>query len=866
MKYFLLGLALLLCGRSSLSAKLTPVAPAPLELLKPESDGVFQDAKGGSHPWSIGQAHFLRWDGLPYLPVGAAFQPQSWARDASEAAWAKDKAALDMLGKRGVHDVVLSAGATGLTHVSLAAVQQVLDYLDANHFQYGLEIADFPQNPLTGYIVKPAVYRNPLPSASGPTTFRHIPGLAGAFYMLVSPRDGEIEESGTARVLDAETAQVTLKTPATDDVLLLYPQRLYFMGTPESRLPDLWEGYDEYRDRLLGFFSHLRLGPGFRFFLDPFTRQLGFGGEVENVIPTTDGFRLDFEAWLDKKYHHNVDDLNRGWGIRDHDLPDFAAAARSLPLWSGSKGVPAVYDPVKKVAYAVLNKPRIGGHVWDDLQQFRIASLRGYMNSMADVLKKGVADVPVVYGWGGRSALFTNTQSRGGFDGLSIGGAAGSGAYAFAQAEETPKTTWLIAGDALGDSGFAPTGMGEWDALKDLGTRGFFAPVATSADAGRLAEYGAALSLDAPSMTELTRVLPYPAGVSGVEASVRRLSDGVWWLPSYRAGELFQPGDAFSLGPLLRGYRLNDPDGLSPRFVVWSPHGAMTQAQFPFPKDSPAVITDAAGIPLKVEKKKNAWTVPLGADPIVFSHVASVPLPVDAAEAASKEAKRLLKLAKDQGLATALYQEQLFHIDTSIPTTAQDADLRYNAFARLVGALTNALQPYLWLEGESANSDTFDSLVSDSEASGGSYLALDTGRLPPSSTGDAEGGYRADYKFYVNATGSYALWAATSPLRDSSPFTYTLDDGGANTIEDAESEGGLYAGKFVWSHLGDATLGRGPHTLTLAVTGPRPHDKRYLLAVDAFCLSRVAFHPNGTTLPAIELLPPIDDKGGKRKK
>ena len=66
----------------------------------------------------------------------------------------------------------------------------------------------------------------------------------------------------------------------------------------------------------------------------------------------------------------------------------------------------------------------------------------------------------------------------------------------------------------------------------------------------------------------------------------------------------------------------------------------------------------------------------------------------------------------------------------------------------------------------------------------------------------------------------------------------------------------MYAGKFLWSHLGDATLSHGRHTLTITVTGPRARDGRYALAIDAFCLSRVPFHPNGTQLPAIELLPP----------
>ncbi len=865
MKYplpFLAALSLLTLPACIAKNNVLPPAPPPL-LLKPEAAGVYQDAKGGTHPWSIGQGHILTWENAPYLPVGAAFTPQSWMGDGTDAEWAKDKDALGILSRRGVRDVVLSAGAKGLTHVTPAAVQRVLDYLDANGFHYGLEIADFPKDPLIGYVIKPSVYRNPSPSASGSTQFRHIPDLAGGFYVLVSSHDGDIDETGRAQMVDAETAEVTPKTQVTDDVLLLYPERLYLAGTPESHLPDLWQGYDEYRDRVLAFFSRIKLGPGFRFFLDPLTEQIGFGGEVDNVIPTTDGYRLDFEAWLNKKYNHNVDDLNRGWGIMDKNLPDFTVAARSLPLWSGAKGVPAVYDPVKKTAYMVLNKPHIGGHLWDDLEAFRVESVRGYMNAMADVLKKGVADVPVVYQWGGRSALLTNSGTRGGFDGISMP-AADTGAYAFAQAEETPRTTWLIGED----SHAAEAGSGDWKTLTDLGARGFFAPAPTPDAAGRLADYGASLSFEASDLNARPRALLYPAGFPGIQAEVRRLASGVWWLPSYRVGALFEPRDAFTLGPLLRGYKLADPDGLQTRFVVWSPHGAMTQARLPFPKDTSPVITDAAGVPLKVENKKGAWTVPVGADPILISHVSHVPLPLDAAEAADKEAVRLLKLAKDQGLATDLMQQRLFYAQSTIADTPENADLRYNALARAIGEMSQALQPYVWIEGESASSYTFDALISDSEASGGSYLSLDTDRQPSSSGTDTEGGYQAVYKFSVNSTNPYALWIASSPTRDSSPFTWTLDDGGANEVQDAVAEGGLYAGKFEWSHIGDATLSRGPHTLTLTVTGPRARDNRYTLAVDAVCLSRVSFHPDGAAQPAIDFQPPPaeTDKNGKKKK
>ncbi len=837
-------------------SKNAPTLTEPLNLLKPQASGVYQDGAGAGHPWSVGQAHGLTWDGTPYLPVGALFVPATWIGLPTDDNWAKDKAALDLLAKNGVHDVLLSAGTLGLTHASPAAVQRVFDYLDAHNFQYGLRIADQPEEALAGYVVKPAVYRNPSPSTSGPTRFSHIPGLASAFYLLVSTHDGEIDESGTAKITGSDTAEVSLKAQNTDDVLLLYPQRVYAPGTPESRLPDLWQGYDEYRDRVLGFFSRVKLGPGFRFFLDPLTPRIGFAGEVDNVVPTSDGYRLDFQAWLGRKYNHNVDDLNRGWGIREHDLPDFAVASRCLPLWSGAKGAAAVYDPVKKVSYAVLDEHGIGGHLWSDLAQFRLESVRGYMNAMADVLKHGVADVPVLYAWGGSSGLFTNTQTRSGFDGLSMDSAA-AGVYAFAQAEDTPRTTWLISGGM--DAGQVGLNQ-DWDALKALGARGFFASsAATPADARRLGDYGVALSFQARDLTSRPHILPYPAGAPGVRVGARQLADGVWWLPSYRAAALFQNGDAFTLGPSLRGYKLTDPDGLQPRFVVWSPHG-VSETSFPFAKDSPVQITDANGVPIKVQKKKDGWVVPIGADPILLTHLTTVPLPTNAADAADAEAVRLLKIAKQQGLATDLYEQQLFQIRNTIPTTARDSDLRYDQFARLIGTLSQVLQPFVWMEAESASSYTFDSFVSEPEASGGSYLSLDTDRPSPSASG-----YESEYAFSINAAGSYEFWAASSPLASSSPFTYTIDDGGANSSGDARAEGGLYAGKFVWNQLGSVSLARGRHTLTLNVTGPRSSDNRYALSLDAFCLSRVPFHPNGTEMPAIELLPPPveRDKHGK---
>lgn len=884
MKYPLpltLGLVLLAPGAPGANKPQNEPPQIPPALLQTErtkivTGGTYRDAAGKEHPWHVTAAHSLLWDGAAFLPVGVTFTPQSWAPGAAADAWAADQKALDDLKAHGILDVCLSAGKSGLTHVAPTQVQKTLDYLDAGGLRYGIEIADFPKDPLIGYVIKPSVYRDASPPVSGPARFSHIPGIADAVYMLVSRHDGEIDEKGRAQIQGQDTAIVNVKSAGPDDVLLLYPQRLFFDGSPESHLPDLWQGYDEYRDRLLAFFRRINLGPGFRFFRDPLTDGIGLQGEVENLIPTTQGFQLDFQAWLDRKYGHSVDDLNRGWGIADRStgsaVPDFATGARCIPLWFGTRGVPAIFDPTTQATYAVTNKPRILSHFWEDIAQFRVESTRGYMNAIADVLKKGVADVPVVYDWTGHNALFSNDRTRGGYDGLNLtpgpNESIASGAYVYGQAEESPKTSWLLAGkagEAVKSSGDL---FGDWDALKGIGVRGFFLSLGTSTPGENaldwLNSFAAGTQLSAAALADSKpRILWYPAGAN-LGLGVRQLSDGVWWLPSY------QPGERVMLGPTMQGYTLPDQDGRLPTYVVWSPDGTAHTARFAFPKDSQPLITDAAGAMLKFDKKGDTWTIPIGAEPTLIRRVRGLPLPLDAADAAAREAKRLLGLAESQGINIQKYKDQIFYALYSIPDEPGNTDIRFSLLSRVIISLTDVLRPFAWIEGEGANKTTFDALVPDPQSSGGSYLSVDTAQEPPLAAAGEQGGYRADYSFTVTAPGRYTLWMAGSPLggRDVSPFAYSVDDGLRTEVRGAPAVGGTYAGKFTWSSLGDVTLSRGgQHTLSLVILGHRPADDHYTLAVDVLCLDRAPFHPDGTRPPLIDvpLPPPATDTGKKRK-
>ena len=221
-------------------------------------------------------------------------------------------------------------------------------------------------------------------------------------------------------------------------------------------------------------------------------------------------------------------------------------------------------------------------------------------------------------------------------------------------------------------------------------------------------------------------------------------------------------------------------------------------------------------------------------------------------------------------------RDQLFYAVNTIPDVNTNVDLRYGLVQRVIDGLVPLLRPYTWAEGEAASAYTFDSLTPDPAASGGAFLSLDTPLNPPRTApldnGTDTNGYTATYRVPVNAPGRYTLWLAGTPLdgKAASPFTFRVDDGLPRSVDSAPSEGGLYAGQFVWSSLGDVTLTRGPHTLTLNVTAPRPSDGRWHLSVDALCLSRVPFHPDGTRLPRIDqpAPPPVEDthKKGKRRR
>jgi hypothetical protein len=156
-----------------------------------------------------------------------------------------------------------------------------------------------------------------------------------------APIGGTDAPAGVTRILDG-VATVSAEVGSAGCVGLLYPHKS-LSPTREGSLPDVWSGFDAYRDRLLGTFGRIKFGRGLRFFLDPLCHPIGLTGETEFVVPDSPQFRLEWEAYLSRRYT-DIDALMTAWGLLDRDIKDFKHATSLLPLWPAGRGVPFLLD------------------------------------------------------------------------------------------------------------------------------------------------------------------------------------------------------------------------------------------------------------------------------------------------------------------------------------------------------------------------------------------------------------------------------------------------------------------------------------------------------------------------------------------
>lgn len=796
--------------------------------VKYKTSGTFTDASGGQHAWALNDAHSLLWDSDAYIPAGAVFVSKYLAPGAGDDAYHADVNALEMLKNGGVTDVILKSSAP-ITSSSPGALQKMIDFLDANGFAYGIEMDDGSQAPLQGYVISPNRYRLEGPSDKTSVTCAW-PNVDSAMYVIVSKLDNSIKANGGAVVKDGR-ATIYLPTPLkSSDVLIVYPRKTFAAGT----MGDLWSGYGEYRDRVLAFFKGIKFGRGMRFFIEPFTSKMDFTGEMLGFLPDSNGFRLGFEAYLTRKYKHEGG-MNAAWGLNEN-LESIERAARLIPLWTAGRGVPYAYDKASAHLFSV--NPAIAPQVWRDIVDYRDSSAQECMNSIADTLRKQVANVPVIFKGSTYHRIYANPFGMGGFDGLAAQ-AYGSGEAPvdrvagplYSLAEESGKSTWFIVAGTQASADGKSSYMGETamsatlDSFREIGCKGFFIDN-LAANPEQIGWLNAFKRKIAKPWTDFKpEVIYYPIDPQ-TGAYVRRLARDTWWLPTLRKGATNYIGDGVFAYSILG-------DGKS---YIWSGSGARTVTLNAGASGAPSVDFPT-GVKLAM-KKGGTFTINLDESPTVLRGISfNQVFPRETAEVQVSRLAAMIPVADKAGVEVKKVQGG---IQSAINVLKNGQPyIAYGIAHDGLTELAKAMGSDLWIEGESSPASNFGSSVAAPGASGALALVLDTEEDAPLNP------YSATFVFDCSSNSSYEIWLAGTPPSDGSPASYTVDEGGWTPVSAAEGKVSAYAPGLAWYKLGVSNLFPGAHTLTIRVDGRRSQDNRYYFAIDALALSPRGFTPNG---------------------
>ncbi len=819
--------------------------------------GTFRDRDGAVHPWTINDAHSLIWDAKPYIPVGGLFCAKYLTQGQTEQNWAADVEALKTIKSKGITDIYINP-VHGATSIPLAAWQKLVDHLETEGFRYGIELTDGPKKPLQGWILRPSVYRL-AGIAEDKTIELNIPNLQGGIWVLADAAKGDILKTGTLTPIAGKVNIPVQGKPDAKRVLLVYPVKALDPGT--DGLQNLWEGYPEYRDRLLSHFQDIKLGAGFRFWVDPFINEMGLRGETPYMIPASASYRLEFEAWLHKKYG-DFGKLARAWGLSG-DIRSYEEAAQLIPLWQGHKGLTYYYNTITG-GTSRLSGP--ASQVWDDLTHFRNESIRGYLNDIASVLKRKIADAPVVVKWTATHDYLIN-DLVGGFDGIGVeayGEPGTIGPYAGAQClaivEQASRPMWLLTTETQSTSAAAKDGQGyksqeqllaSLAALKDSGSKGFFvfglnlSPPWTNFDLtlvpdqlGWLGAFQARLSTETlfgewrPRTVWFSARNPYGADIS-------RLERDLWWLP--------KRGDAreVPVEPGIRAYAIEDAQGTA--IYIWSTGIPRTIDVSTAAGFRPTVYF-TGNEPRSVKNSKSKVTIPLTKDPVILRGmpVANF-LTVDGL---AHQLSYLTKLVEKAEAMSLPIGDQKMALENAKHMIKSDSmQMASTTLARAIMELEPMVAPFDWVEGENATETNFDEVAYTPGASATRYLSINTSLDPPLAP------YSASLAAYVSADADYAVWLAGSPVGtpEASAVSWNVDESSWMPIKDIVTTGNPYASGLYWSKIGTLHLTRGKHVLRFRLDGRRKQpDNNYVMSIDALMITREPFRPDGARRPDMQ--------------
>jgi hypothetical protein len=711
-------------------------------------------------------------------------------------------AQLSQLKAQGVQEVVIRLDALP----SREAWQSLLETAEASGLDWRVWLASLPRT--DGWTIAPERYRM---AGNADGVYTLIAPDATRLLLAVSPRETPYLRLSSLLELSNGRAVSAIGDTA-ESVLLLYPLR-------KDAMPDLWEGWDAYRDALLHLLTHRAPKQGFRGWL----LQSDWDILSVSTLPTSPLAQAEWQAYLKTRYP-DLTELERAWDTSTK-LERHEQAARLMPLWREGRGLPYLVAPDESVKPQELDPNR--SRFWDDWRAFLTERWRILLAGLREMLTRHTPN-----------AEFTVLQTAPDPAELPLPDAFADpqlplGWYLSAARRDQWRMQLLLE-TLRRERTLEPlsTLIAEW-AADDAERASMFQTFAREMGiervywCGRVPEEAWRTLLQTDTAPDAPALQPFPATLWGL-TEIRRYRSG-WWVPSV------QP----DLQPLLWGFEIHgfqkatevrtlDAQGKLDitrqlELCLWVDEGEREITLRRFDR-APLTAFDLNGQAVRLDVRGDRVRLRISATPVRIRGFQSEPICETSVEAWTVRVADLFKRGNPSGQDAQVLK---FNFDNALSIYRRNpsqgfALLRTNWFE-----FERAFQPYRWIEAESARQHEFGTVRRDPALSGGATLWLNT-PMPIESAS-------ATYAFSLREAQAYTLWLAVRGVPSGSVEWQIAPAGEAEATAPAEGTAVLsaeravarYADQCYWLQLGVATLKAGEYRLTLRWKPNAPQPPHY---------------------------------------
>jgi hypothetical protein len=657
---------------------------------------------------------------------------------------------------------------------------------------------------------------------------------ATRLLLAVSPREAPYLRLSSLLELSNGRAVSAIGDTA-ESVLLLYPLR-------RDALPDLWDGWDAYRDTLLRLLMHRAPKQGFRGWL----LQSDWDILSVSTLPTSPLAQAEWLAYLKTRYP-DLTELERAWDTSTK-LERHEQAARLMPLWREGRGLPYLVAPDGSVKPQELDPNR--SRFWDDWRAFLTERWRILLAGLREMLTRHTPN-----------AEFTVLQTAPDPAELPLPDAFADpqlplGWYLPAARRDLWRMQLLLE-TLRRERTLEPLTMliAEWSA-DDAERASMFQTFAREMGIervywrGRVPEeaWRTLTQTDAPP--DAPALQPFPAPLWGL-TEIRRYRSG-WWVPSV------QP----DLQPLLWGFEIHgfqkatevrtlDAQGKMDitrqlELCLWVDEGEREITLRRFDR-APLTAFDLNGQAVPLNVRGDRVRLRVGATPVRLRGFQSEPICETSAEAWTARVAELFKRGNPAGQDAQVLK---FNFDNAFSLYRRNPLQGFTLLRTNWFETERAFQPYRWLEAESARQHDFGTVRRDPAMSGGATLWLNT-PMPIE-------GASATYAISLHEAQTYMLWLAVRGAPSGSIEWQVVpanDDAEAKPLAEgaaqlsAERAVSRYADQCYWLPLGTATLKAGEYRLTLRWKPNAPQPPHYT-EWDAILIAPPGVQPKHILPPA----------------